>query len=77
MCRGVYTQLKEALALPCETKGAVQSDSKSQYLFGGGARHILPSFFNLLKHLHAQVLTWPSLSQLSMPVSLGCDLAHG
>ncbi|BDA47562.1 hypothetical protein COCOBI_10-4100 [Coccomyxa sp. Obi] len=54
MFRGVYTQLREALALPCETKGAVESDSKSQYLFGGGARHILPSFFNLLKHLHAQ-----------------------
>lgn len=54
-CRGVYEQLKAALALPCETRAAVDSSSKSQYLFGGGARHILPSFFNLLKHLQAQV----------------------
>ncbi|KAK9905768.1 hypothetical protein WJX75_005992 [Coccomyxa subellipsoidea] len=54
MFRGVYEQLKAALALPCETRAAVDSSSKSQYLFGGGARHILPSFFNLLKHLQAQ-----------------------
>lgn len=65
ICRGVYEQLKAALALPCETRGAVDSSSKSQYLFGGGARHILPSFFNLLKHLQAQVpLSHPCVAKL-------------
>ncbi len=54
-CRGVYEQLKAALALPCESKEAAGSSNEGQYLFSGGARHILPSFFNLLKHLQAQV----------------------
>ncbi|EIE23647.1 hypothetical protein COCSUDRAFT_66025 [Coccomyxa subellipsoidea C-169] len=52
--RGVYEQLKAALALPCESREAAGSSDKGQYLFSEGARHILPSFFNLLKHLQAQ-----------------------
>jgi hypothetical protein len=53
-CRGVFLQLKEALLLPYEAKEEAQR-SRLNYLYSGGERHILPSFFNLLKHLHNQV----------------------
>ncbi len=49
--RGVYEQLIGALQLPpeCAAKGRALGG-----LFASGERHLLPSFFNLLRHMHAQ-----------------------
>ena len=52
--RGVFLRLKEALALPPSCAEQARQSSLG-YLLGQGERHILPSFFNLLKHLQAQV----------------------
>ena len=54
--RGVFEQLKAALQLPaeCVRKGKALSGGV-RHLFAGGERHLLPSFFNLLRHMHAQV----------------------
>jgi hypothetical protein len=46
MFRGVFDRLKEALALP---------EDQQRSGFESGERRILPSFFNLLIHLQAQV----------------------
>ena len=51
--RGVFLRLKDALALPPACAEQARASSLS-YLLGAGERHILPSFFNLLKHLQAQ-----------------------
>jgi hypothetical protein len=50
----VFLRLKEALALPPACAEQARQSSLG-YLLGQGERHILPSFFNLLKHLHNQV----------------------
>ena len=50
---GVFLRLKEALALPPCCAEEARASSLG-YLLGHGERHILPSFFNLLKHLQAQ-----------------------
>ena len=51
-------RLKEALALPPSCAEQARQSSLS-YLLGQGERHILPSFFNLLKHLQAQACVKP------------------
>ena len=51
--RGVFLRLTDALALPPACAEQARASSLS-YLLGAGERHILPSFFNLLKHLQAQ-----------------------
>ena len=50
----MFQRLKDALALPQECRDKAAGSSLA-YLFGSGERHMLPSFFNLLKHLQAQV----------------------
>ena len=52
----MYEQLKAALQLPeeCVRKGGALC-SGMRALFAGGERHLLPSFFHLLRHMHAQV----------------------
>lgn len=54
--RGVYEQLKVALQLPseCVQKGKALG-GRMRTLFASGERHLLPSFFHLLRHMHAQV----------------------
>ena len=54
--RGVYEQLKAALQLPaeCVQKGKALGGGM-RALFASGERHLLPSFFHLLRHMHAQV----------------------
>jgi len=54
--RGVYEQLIGALQLPpeCAAKGRALGG-----LFASGERHLLPSFFNLLRHMHAQARARP------------------
>lgn len=54
--RGVFEQLKAALQLPgeCTRKGRALGGGVGS-LFAGGERHLLPSFFHLLRHMHAQV----------------------
>ena len=54
VCRGIFQQLQDTLMLPEACKRAAKQSSLG-YLFGGGERHILPSFFNLLIHLQKQV----------------------
>ena len=57
MCaRGVFEQLKAALQLPaeCMRKGRALGGGICP-LFASGERHLLPSFFHLLRHMHAQV----------------------
>ena len=52
----MYEQLKAALQLPaeCVHKGKALGGGM-RALFAGGERHLLPSFFHLLRHMHAQV----------------------
>ena len=55
--------------LPEACKKAAQQSSLG-YLFGGGERHILPSFFNLLIHLQKQVTSTPPLSSTSVQLQM-------
>ena len=52
----MFEQLKAALQLPaeCVCKGKALGGGM-RALFASGERHLLPSFFHLLRHMHAQV----------------------
>ena len=68
--RGVFEQLKAALQLPaeCVRKGKALGGAMRQ-LFASGERHLLPSFFHLLRHMHAQVCCHDETSHADVPGS--------